>query len=295
MVSLLRASPGRRAFIVRGTSGLSEGYRDLIAAGILRRVHPKARVVVSDATIEPGSAALAARLPSTVTRWVEQASKALVRFADGPGVVWCVLSRDEVTTFVRAWGVRRGTVRFTPFSHTLFTLPSPDEVHVGDHVFAGGNSLRDYDLLVEALKDLPVRVDVATSWVPAASPGNMTFESTSHEEFMRRLYGCSVLVVPMRQAARSTGQATYLNGMALGKVVIVNEVPGVRDYIDHDVTGLIVTTADEMRAAVLDVLDPSRAEHYARMRAAAQAAVRDRLSPDRYLDRLLDVALEQEE
>ncbi|WP_432544287.1 glycosyltransferase [Kineococcus sp. SYSU DK002] len=288
--AVLRRSGGRRAFILRGTSGWSEGYRELIAAGLLRRLRKDAVVVVSDATIEPGSRALGSRLPPVLAKALGGVSRAVIRFVDGDNVVWCVLSTREVEDFGRVWGLRRPTVVFTPFSHTIWKSALLRDVPTGEGFFSGGNSLRDYEMLIAAAEGLDVDVDVATTWSPGRSTGRVRFAPTSHEGFLEGMRTSRAVVLPLEHAVRSTGQQTYLNAMALGKVVIVNDAPGVRDHVEHGVTGLVVGGVEQMRSAMRDVLDPGRADHYDAMGRRAREHVLGRLTDRHYRARLLEVA-----
>ncbi|HEX8496180.1 MAG TPA: glycosyltransferase [Actinomycetales bacterium] len=248
------------------------------------------RVVISDATIEPGSKALAARL-GPAARVLPALSRALVRAADGPRVTWCVLSTEEVDSFSRTWGVPQSRIAFTPFSHTLFAPEDRRPTGHGTFVFSGGNSLRDYPLLVEAADGLGCEVVLATGWRPAQRKHWLTAESVPHERFVELMRQCRVMVLPLAPSTRSAGQQTYLNAMALGKVVIVTDGPGVRDHIDDGVTGVIVErTVEGLRAALRDVLDPARAEHYERMGQRARAKALVDYSPDTYRRSLLRLA-----
>ncbi len=82
--------------------------------------------------------------------------------------MFCVLTEVERARFPRTWGVRRAAVVVTPFCHHVFDHDG--EVPERDYVFAGGDSLRDYDLLVEAARGLPARVAVATRTPLPAAP-----------------------------------------------------------------------------------------------------------------------------
>lgn len=292
VLRVLLRSPGRLAFVFRGTSGFSDGYRDLFVAALVRRLHSRARVVMSDATIEPGSKALQARLPRWAAGLPQRLSRAMVRLVDGPNVVWCVLSTGEIDTFTATWGVPRERVVRTLFTHTLHTHDLVDVPPLGNYLFSGGNSLRDYRLLLDALEGVDVELRVASSWAPDPSHArSSSFRATSHEEFLRLLEGCRALVLPLEAATRSTGQQTCLNAMALGKIVIVNDAPGVRDYVVHGVTGIVVAGTAAMRAAVLDFLEPANSTRYEAIGAAAREWVLNDLTPDHYRRRLLRVAL----
>ena len=80
--------------------------------------------------------------------------------------------------------------------------------------------------------------------------------------------------------------------MALGKVVVVSDSPGARDYIDDRVTGVIVPPADAeaLRAVILWTLDPAHRDDVRRMADAAQATALRRFGPDAWVDRLLELA-----
>jgi glycosyltransferase involved in cell wall biosynthesis len=298
LVSTFRRMPGREAFIFRGTSGFSEGYRDFLAAGVARRVNPRAAVVISDATMEPGSAALRRRLPAALHGPVHALSRALVRFVDGENVTWCVLSTDEVQTFRTTWPVRRGKVVFTPFNHTLHGVDLDDlddaveeTPDAKGHVFSGGNSLRNYPLLLDAVRGLDVELRVATSWRPPASePLRNSFRPTTHDRFVADMASSAVVVLPLTRAERSTGQQTYLNAMALSKVVVVNDAPGVRDHVTDGQTGIVVSSVGEMRQAIVDVLDPANRERYAEMGRRARREVLGANTPRHYRRELLELA-----
>jgi glycosyltransferase involved in cell wall biosynthesis len=99
-------------------------------------------------------------------------------------------------------------------------------------------------------------------------------------------------VVPLLPGLRrSAGQQTYLNGMVLGKPVVVSDVPGAREHVVDGETGLLVPPGDAaaLAEALRWVLDPANADAVARMGARAREAVLTEAAPDRYVERLLDV------
>jgi hypothetical protein len=292
LTAFWRESRGREAVILRGTVSFAERYRDLLGAVLLRLRRDRPRVVISDATIEPGSRALAGRVPPLLARVLSPASRILVRLADGPHVRWCVLSTDELASFPATWSVAPERVHFTPFAHSLWNGGEHEPVRDDGFVFAGGNSLRDYPLLIEAARGLTAPVRIATGWrPPEPPPSHVTVGSVPHEEFLALMRASRVVVVPLVPTVRSTGQQTYLNAMALGKPVIVTDAPGVRDYIDDGVTGVVVAPdAHALHRALADALDPANARRYAEMGAKAREIVLTRFTDDRYREALLAVA-----
>jgi hypothetical protein len=289
--SIYRMAPDFDAVLVVGSLGARDRYIDLVATGLLKLRRGRPPVVITDATWELGSATLAERFPflapvlPAVSRW-------FIRMIDHPLNTYCVLSSEECVTFPATWGIPAERVVFTPFKVTLYDyLDAPTKD--GDYVFAGGDSLRDHALLLRAVEGLDVPVRIASGNLPARLPTNVVGGRVPHDDYMQLLLGCGVLVVPLLERSRSAGQQTYLNGMALGKPVIVNDAPGVRDHIEDGVTGFIVPNdPDALRERIRWVLDPANADEVARVAAAARTTARERFSSEGYALAMLDVCAE---
>ena len=97
-----------------------------------------------------------------------------------------------------------------------------------------------------------------------------------------------IVVVPMEaRTDRSSGQGTMLAAMALGKPLVVNDVPGVRDYVTDGETGLIVPRRDpEALASALKRLLTDAGQR-ARLGEAAERDVRRRFLREHYVERVL--------
>ncbi len=287
---LVREARRRRVLILLGAVPARLLYRDLVAALVVRWTVPRCHLLITDATWEVGSAALARRLPA-LAALVPWFARTAVTALDSPRTHYAVLSTDEQRAFARTWGVERARVHVTPFSHTLWD--PADQVPTGDggYLFAGGDSLRDYDLLEAAVAGLRADVRVAAAWRPADPSSRVLAATVSPREFTDLLRGCRACVVPLRVAARSAGQQTFLSAMLLGKPVVVTDAPGVRDHVEDGVTGVVVPPEPgALRAALEDVLDPAHAQRYAAMGAAARASVLARYTPEHYRRSLLDLA-----
>lgn len=281
---------GREAIILRATVTFAERYRDFVGATVLKVLPGRTpKIVFSDATIEPTSRALASKLPAPLVRLLPLLAKSIVRAADSRHVTWCVLSTAELTSFPQTWGVDPARVRFTPFTHTLWDGADNPDVSSDGYVFAGGNSLRDYDVLLDAVLSTDIPVRIATTWTSDRTGPNVTLGPVPHEEFLTLLHRASVVVVPLVTTVRSTGQQTYLNAMALGKPTIVTDAPGVRDHIEDGVTGVVVPPRDPaaLRNAIEHALDPAHAPFYAAMGVRARDAVLSHYTPAAYRRSLL--------
>jgi len=260
------------------------GRIDQIAAALLVARRSLGHVVISDCTWQRG------------TWWLDRlVCRAGIKAIDSPRVTYCVLSSDELALFPRTWKVDPVRVVFTPFCYTLTEAElaaSPAEV---GGVFAGGDSMRDYAPLLAVAKTIPATVTLAVKRLAVAQrdlPSNIHARPVSHERFVDLMRHAAVVVVPLRAGLeRSAGQQTYLNAMALGKIVIATDSPGVRDYIEDGSTGLIVPPGDErsLASALSWALDPSHRREVAEIGASARAAVRSRFRPVDHLRKLIEV------
>jgi glycosyltransferase involved in cell wall biosynthesis len=276
--------------LLHGDVDIGEWYSDLICAALLSHRRRPA-LVLAEAYWEPGSRALARLIGRSELRF-GAVNRGAMRLLDSPTVYYCVLSTAELETFPHTWGVDAQRVRFTPFQ---YTVPPDllDEATDGDYVFAGGDSLRDYRVLIEAARGLPYPVRIATHQSFDNLPSNVQAMTVSHDRFNELLLGAATVVVPLAgNTLRSAGQQTYLSAMALGKAVIATDAPGAGDHIDHARTGLLVPPGDveAMRAAIDRTMNPAYANETQSMRAAAQSEARTRFAPVEYSRRLFEIA-----
>jgi hypothetical protein len=292
---LLAASADADVMILRGTSGFTEYYAEAVAATLIklrRRRRPPA-VFVEEALFDVTSLSLEARMPDFVGRLLPRVARRAVRLADGPHVAYGVISTTERDAFEARWGIPSERVYFTPYFATV-----PESLHSlatdRGYVFAGGNTLRDYELLAEAARGLEAEVKIASTWQPtSALPPNVELSWTDPEEYNRRMAAAAVIVVPLSPSVRSAGQQTYLSAMLLGKPLVVTDGPGVRDYVEAGVTALVVENdADAMREALRYVLDPGNREEVERMTTAARRIAEERYLAPHYFRAVYDAAID---
>jgi glycosyltransferase involved in cell wall biosynthesis len=273
------------ALVLDGATGGPVRLTDLGAAASLARLRSGPAVIITDATWKRGT-----------SRLDRLACRAGLRAIDSPRVTYCVLSSEEQRRFPVVWGVAPERVAFTPFYFTAsdhdLLAPAPWE----GGVFAGGDSLRDYAPVVQAARAIRAPVFLATGTLPeelrAHLPENVRAGRVPHAEFIGRLRAASVVVVPLAETEdRAAGQQTYLNAMAVGKLVIVTDVMGVRDYVEDGRTGLIVPprSPGRLAAALRWALDPGNRAAAREIAARAREVARSRFSPERYVDRVLEV------
>jgi glycosyltransferase involved in cell wall biosynthesis len=165
-----------------------------------------------------------------------------------------------------------------------------------DLICAAGQLLRDYECLVEAVRGLPVRVQIAAGspWIDkrltpkSPLPSNVTWGRLDRHE-LRDLYARSALaVVPILQNEYQTGIATILEMMAMGKCVIATRTRGQTDTIVDGVTGIYVAPSDPgaLRAAIERMLAAPEAAQ--RIGRAARQFIEEKAGLDHFVQRIAD-------
>jgi len=191
---------------------------------------------------------------------------------------------------------------------------SPMEVEPGDVICSVGcvSGLRDYQTLVEAVRGLPVQVELAVGSLVAspthqrqraeliqeALPPNTLPENVSYQLelpflALRELYARSrFMVMPLVDVDFDAGVTAITEAMAMGKAVVVTRTKGQVDVIHDGVEGIYVPPRDPraLREAISHLLEnPAEAE---RMGAAGRAAVLERHTLDDYVARLARIVIE---
>ncbi len=182
----------------------------------------------------------------------------LDRFVD-KYVVW---ASREITDYARAFALPEHKFCFIPYHTTI----DPNKVAIKNkrYLFSGGNFARDYKTLAEAVDGLDLNIIIACTNQQALEgidfPSNVRVVGVSHDEFMKLLAESFINVVPLEKGLlHSGGQQTFLNAMLLGKPTIVTDPEGAKDYIENEISGLLVPPEDpiSLRQAILQCMENS--------------------------------------
>ena len=153
-------------------------------------------------------------------------------------------------------------------------LDNPIQRNIGidDYIVSVGRDLgRDYKTLFEAVRDLPIKVKVATkkeAILGLTIPNNVEINyDIPYEEMLSIYQNALFAIVPLREVADpkgsdTSGQYGFLEPMACGKAVIATDKDTVRDYIENDTDGILVPhkNPSALRTAIKNLLEnPKRA------------------------------------
>lgn len=232
---------------------------------------------------------------SSKKRWLALSKLGLQKRVDH---VLC-LSPHSQKMLVEQYGIPREKVSVI-YSRvdTSYFQPQP-ETPLQRRVCAAGAVNRDYATLIEAATGLDAEVKIAADTIwrysvankgdtqSAMLPPNVEMRSWGSYANLRQLYAESrVVVVPLARPIIS-GITVALEGMAMGKPVILTRNPYVEGFIEDGVTGFHVESNSPvaLRERIQWLLDhPQEAE--AMGRRAREKAVRD-FSVERYVERIL--------
>jgi glycosyltransferase involved in cell wall biosynthesis len=245
---VLRLNRGDR-ILLNGALSVSNFWFDMFLAIILK-YKSDVKILISDATWNPRTIPRESRAKA-VFQILDFFQKLLFRLSASKDTHFCFLSKEEINIVCLEAGVNKNNLHFTPFCHQLpnsfhYTRKESyfsSDTHNGVTIFAGGNSLRDYDTLIEAAVLFPnVYFVIATSnKVAKPVPSNVKIGFLNSESYFNEMKSADLIVVPLYNVeGRSVGQQTYLNALALGIPLIVSDVVGVKDYLEHKVNSYIV-------------------------------------------------------
>ncbi len=203
------------------------------------------------------------------------------------------------------WHLPPERVVFTPFmvDAAFFQQDQVDETDLiplvqevqRPYICSVGLEFRDYPTLMEAVKEMDVRVIIA-----AGSPWSKRTDSTEDREVpdnvivtkftqyeLRQLYAQSeLLVMPLYDVQFQAGVTALLEGMSMEKAIVCTQTLGQTDVVIEQETGLYVPPADvsALRDAIQTLLNDS--DMARRMGAAGRQRILAEMSLERYVQRL---------
>lgn len=144
---------------------------------------------------------------------------------------------------------------------------NPGDIHPGEYIFSAGRSQRDYQTLIEAVRDLPVNViinarDFNLRGVKTAT--NVTINPfLPFEEYLQLLQAARFVVIPLQRSKHASGETFMIQAMTATKAVIASQTFSTAEMLDHGINGLLVPPGNPtaLRQAIQDLIDhPELAE-----------------------------------
>ena len=213
------------------------GIRESMGYGLLclLRGCPSKQIMTEIFVDEPRPASLRWRLKEKIYKRIARRSLGII-----------TNSQAEIHALAERLGLPENRFRYVPLNTTLspVTFPLPGD----GFILAAGRSLRDYTTLLQAAAHIPAPITIiggSDDLLQANLPPTVTLlrevDRDTYLDYVRR---CSIMVLPLLQTTRPTGQVVLLEAMSCGKPVIATRQVGTIDYIDHKKTGLLIPPFD---------------------------------------------------
>lgn len=160
-----------------------------------------------------------------------------------PQLGFITFSLGETRNLIDTVGMPASAVHFHLWRQELNGRVAPDQVRDGGFIFTGGFSNRDYDLLLDATRDLdtPLQVVASRRNHISALPGTHT---TIHldlpeEQFEKLLAQCRVVAMPLKSQGEACGQSVLLRVLRNGKPLVATRHEAIEAYLGTDYPGFV--------------------------------------------------------
>jgi hypothetical protein len=166
--------------------------------------------------------------------------------------VWSLLdqARMELSLDLVNAGLQRGAGHAWPMDLEFFrsdVRPEPGRI------FAGGDSARDWELFIRAVRDLPLDVHLVTAHPPEDLPPNVRVETRLPlSRFRDAMAGAAICAIPLAREI-AAGVTVLPMAMALGVAVVATRTGWIEQYVSHEEQALLVPAGDTgaFRSALL--------------------------------------------
>ena len=182
----------------------------------------------------------------TRSDWIYRFRLKLLRFAI-PGIDYIfTTSENEIEIYARLFGIRSDLMTFWPMSPAAYLLKK-DIYSKGDFLFSYGNSDRDYDLLIQAVKNLPVQTVIVSRTYQPTYPlpsGIVLFREKPWDELLALIGSSRMVILPLQSYWVAAGQTAMLETLALGRPLIVTRNMATVEYAVNGKTALFFDAKD---------------------------------------------------
>jgi glycosyltransferase involved in cell wall biosynthesis len=156
-------------------------------------------------------------------------------------------SQNEMK-FFRDLGVT-ADIRYAPYARPAINYINKSAVRLGDYVFAGGHSNRDYNTVLKCAERLPdirfMIVCAKKTKIRQSHPPNVNVvRDMEWNAFHEALAGSRIVLVPLLNDVGASGQSVALAAMQFEKLTVYSDVDSVRQYFANCAGGVAYPCGD---------------------------------------------------
>ena len=164
-------------------------------------------------------------------------------------VLW---SRKQVVLHADFYQLPLDKFIFLPFKSDHSKNLPIDKLELGDYIFSGGNSNRDYHCLTEAVRGTGIPVVISATNPEIRKKigylSNVIVVGAQEPAFTQLMASSRFVVLPMEKTKlRAAGEANFCNAMWHGKPIIASCSLSAEDYIINNETGFVVPSGDSQQ------------------------------------------------
>jgi glycosyltransferase involved in cell wall biosynthesis len=174
-------------------------------------------------------------------------ARRFIHWAFVDNVATMAQSQNEMK-FFRDLGVT-ADIRYAPYARPAIDYINKSAVRLGDYVFAGGHSNRDYDTVLKCAEQLPdirfMIVCAKKTKIRRSHPPNVNVvRDMEWNAFHEALAGSRIVLVPLLNDVGASGQSVALAAMQFEKLTVYSDVDSVRQYFTNCAGGVAYPCGD---------------------------------------------------
>jgi glycosyltransferase involved in cell wall biosynthesis len=152
-------------------------------------------------------------------------------------------SKNECELYSEIFNSERKLFQYVPLGIERISENIIANIDTYPYIFSTGRSNRDYNFLIDALKNEDYTLHIACDTInyKSETPSNVIINRNCYgEEMLNEMAKCKCVVVILQDTTISSGQLVILQAMQLGKPVIATKSLGVSEYIEDGVNGVLI-------------------------------------------------------
>lgn len=166
-------------------------------------------------------------------------------------------SKEECEYYSELFSIKREIFQFFPLGFDEIQTDNLGKMDENNKfILSVGRSNRDYDFLIEAMKDekYPLKIICDELENKRYSDNIEIYNNIFKEKFFDMLNRCYCVVVPLKDENISSGQLVLIQSMQLKKPIIVTKSNTITDYITNGYNGFIIQKEKEELLETIDKL-----------------------------------------
>jgi len=175
----------------------------------------------------------------------------LLKYIDTERDHYIVYTHREISLYASKLGIDARRIHYVPYGDWTSDRPQVNleiqvNIHGGDYYFAGGYSNRDYASLISAFSRLSQSLIIICPKLnkdisEGSLPKNIrVLREVPDEEFNAYIRQAKACIISLKYDTGAAGLSTLMRYMRNGKLSIVTDLCGARDYVEDCVSGYLV-------------------------------------------------------